>query len=431
MLEYGDVRLGRRKADIGILADAEKTLLRRLAVRVKELSADVKYEEKRRLWKKHNSLHGERPMVLAFPEDGWREILPMDSMTVADPFWREYEWYLKYLVYRGEKLHDDNVLDPVVEIPMIYSLTGWGLDSVWTTTGQYLGANHLETVLKDTEDERLLKPLDMVIDEASTQKIADAVGDAFGDILLPKINRSVDRFDRIINKSLIEELILMRGIEQVYLDMYDRPEWVHGVLKFMLDSEMKLMDRLESTYRMELNNGNHHVGSGGLGYTDELPKRDLGGKPVGYQDLWGFSDAQELTCVSAGMFDEFAIEYQVPLLSRYGLSCYACCESLNDKFELVKKIPNLRRVSVSPWTDVKTAAKALEDKYVFSWKPHPALLTSREFSPEALEESIKNTLDIARGCNIEMVFKDTQTFQNKPERMEQAVDIAMDLACGG
>lgn len=214
------------------------------------------------------------------------------------------------------------------------------------------------------------------------------------------------------------------------MDMLDRPKWVHGVLKFMQEAEMKLMDRLESTYRMELNNGNHHVGSGGLGYTDELPTRDLGGKPVGYQDLWGFSDAQELTCVSVGMFDEFAIEYQVPLLSRYGLSCYAGCESLNDKFDFVRKIPNLRRVSVSPWTDVRTAAKALEDKYVFSWKPHPAFLTSREFIPETLENNIKNTLDIARGCNIEIVFKDTQTFQNRPERIEQAVDIAMDLVCG-
>lgn len=165
MLEYGDVRLGRRKADIGILADAEKALLRRLAVRVKELSADVKYEEKRRLWKKHNSLHGERPMVLAFPEDGWREILAYESMTINDPFWREYEWYLKYLVYRGEKLHDDNIIDPVIEIPMIYSLTGWGLDPVWTNTSQYMGANHLETVLRIPDDARLLKPLDIVIDE--------------------------------------------------------------------------------------------------------------------------------------------------------------------------------------------------------------------------------------------------------------------------
>jgi hypothetical protein len=431
MLEFGDVRLGRRKAQIGALADAEKDSLRRFAGQVRELSANMKYAEKRRLWKKHNSLQGERPMVLAFPEDGWREIIPYESMTLADPFWREYEWYLKYLIYRGQTLHDDNVLDPVIEVPMIYWLTGWGLDPSWLSSGHSMGAMQLEPVLKRPDDAKLLKPLDMIIDEAATQEIADAVGEVLGDLLEIKINRSVDRFDRYINKSLVEELMLLRGIDQVYLDMYDRPEWLHGILRFMSDSELKLMDRIENTYRMEPNNGNHHVGSGGLGYTGELPLHEGAGAKVGFEDLWGFSDSQELSSVSPAMFDEFAIAYQVPLLSRYGLSCYACCESLNDKFPIVKKIPNLRRISISPWTDVGIAAEALGDRYIFSWKPHPAFLTTQQFNPDALEKNIKNTLDVARGCNVEMVFKDTQTFMQQPERIEHAVDVAMKLACGG
>lgn len=429
MLEFGDHRLMRLNADIGTLGGKEREMLRGLARKVRELSANPAYTEKRGLWKKHNALKSERPMVLAFPEDGWREILPMASMTVGDPFWREYEWYLKYLVNRGERLHDDNVLDPIVEVPMIYRLTGWGMDPQWTSSGVYMGANHLESVLKDPEDAKDMKPLDMFIDEPSTQKIVDAVRELLGDILDVHINRSIDRFDRYINKSLIEELILMRGIEQVYIDMIDRPEWVHGVLQFMQESEMKLMDRIERDYRMDLNNANNHVGSGGLGYSDELPSLGYDPDHVRWQDLWGFSDSQELGFVSPAMFDEFAIQYQNPILSRYGLSCFGCCESLNDKFQIVKKIKNLRRVSVSPWTDVSIASRELEDKYVLSWKPHPAYLTTERFDEDALRQYLADGIQKANGCNIELVFKDTQTFQNKPERIERAVDIAMELAC--
>ena len=60
----------------------------------------------------------------------------------------------------------------------------------------------------------------------------------------------------------------------------------------------------------------------------------------------------------------------------------------------MKKIGNLRRVSVSPWCDVTIAAEELEDNYVLSWKPNPATptpialsfsLTDREISEGILQ----------------------------------------------
>ena len=43
-----------------------------------------------------------------------------------------------------------------------------------------------------------------------------------------------------------------------------------------------------------------------------------------------------------------------------------CCEDLTRKLDAVLTIPNLRRVSISPWADVAACAARLRDKYVFS-----------------------------------------------------------------
>lgn len=431
MLEFSDIRLSMPKVNIGILTGKERELLRNLAKRVAELANNPQQDMKRELWRKHNSLQRVRPMVLAFPEDGWRELIPLESMTIQDTFWKSYEWYLKYLLYRIEHIKDDNIIDPVIEVPMLYSFSGWGLDINLVDSGEYMGSCRIESVLKNTEDDVKLKPQTIIIDEHSTLEYARVIEEVMGDILTVRVNRSVDRFDKCINKNLLVEIMLMRGIEQVYLDMYDRPEWLHKILGFMQGSVMRMMDYIEDNYRMDLNNGNNHVGTGGLGFTDELPSKTYNPMGVKFNDLWGQTDSQEMGVASASMFDEFGIQYQIPLMKRYGLSCYGCCESLNDKFDVVKKIPNLRRVSISPWTDIQIAADALSDKYIYSWKPHPVYLSTDAYDVDVIEKYIKNTLEVTRGCVTEIVFKDTQTFQHHPERLDKAVDIAMKLASEG
>ena len=409
---------------IGPLSAKEKGLLRDLARRIAELALDSCQEKKRQLWRQHNSLQRVRPMVLAFPEDGWREILPYGSMTIEDPFWRDYEWYLKYRLVRGERIKDDNVVDAVIEVPMVYSFGGWGFAAKWAESDQYMGANRLETALADPADAEKLVSQTIQIDEETAQQNAQALADLLGDILAVRVNRSIDRFDRYMNKSLVEEVMLMRGIEQVWLDMIERPAWLHGVLAFMRDSTLQLMDHVEASYRMSLNNGNDHVGSGGLGFTAELPSSEWDGVQGGFRDLWGFTDSQELHLVSPAMFDEFAIQYQIPLMARYGLVCYGCCEALDGKYDVLKKIPKLRRISISPWANVNEAAEALEDRYVYSWKPHPAYLATDQFALAELEKSIRATLAATRGCVVEIVFKDTQTFRGQPRRLSQAVALA-------
>jgi hypothetical protein len=91
---------------------------------------------------------------------------------------------------------------------------------------------------------------------------------------------------------------------------------------------------------------------------------------------------------------------------------------------LMKHIPRLRRVSVSPWSDRRLAAEKLGRRYVFSWKPNPAPVSAPKPDWDGAARAVRETLQAARGCCVEMVLKDTHTFCGDPSRPGRWVQIA-------
>ncbi|MEI7988293.1 MAG: hypothetical protein WCI88_04575 [Chloroflexota bacterium] len=421
MLEYnpfGELKTG----GPGKLSVSERTHLRDLAERVRQISNEPRYSEKIGLWKCHNSLKRIRPMVLTYPEGAWGEMIPIETMTIEDPFWRSYEWILEQMLYRGQRIFDDNIIDGVIEIALKTTNTGYNIPIKVESTGVKGGANHFVPGIVDLADvDRMIQP-EWIINLESTNRELSAVKDVIGDILEVKVNRKYT-----VDTSLINMLVYMRGMDNLMIDMIENPEWLHGVLGFMQASILRLMDQIDGKVEMTLNNGNDYTGTGGLGYVDELPKTKGGENNFSFSDLWGTAESQHFDMISPAMYEEFAVQYQIPILKRYGLVSYGCCESLNKKFEIVKKIPNLRRVSVSPWTDVSIAANALEDRYILSWKPNPSKIVSGCGISE-MRKDVSDTLTAAKGCVIEMILKDTHTIYNKPETIEEWVNTANELA---
>ena len=128
------------------------------------------------------------------------------------------------------------------------------------------------------------------------------------------------------------------------------------------------------------------------------------------------------------MHEEFVMQYERRLLSRFGLNGYGCCEDLTLKLDDALTIPNIRRMSISPFTtDLETCAEKLGDRCIFSWKPHPAHLVGG-FDAARVREYIRHTLEVTKECVVEMILKDTHTCENHPERFTQWSDIARELA---
>ena len=128
------------------------------------------------------------------------------------------------------------------------------------------------------------------------------------------------------------------------------------------------------------------------------------------------------------MFEEFSLQYQLPMLERFGLNCYGCCEPLDTRLELIKKIPRLRRLSISPWADLEISAESLEDKFVFSYKPNPSVLAALTLDEELVRNQLREAVRITKGCVLEIVMKDTHTVNHQPERIERWTEIAQEVA---
>jgi len=403
------------------LTPSDRQVIRGLAKRVAEIAADPRHKQQAEMWRRHNRLERIRPMVLVFPEGAWSELLPDDVLQVTDPSFRRFEWHLRHLIYRWEHLRDDNVIDGEVRVNLAWSHSGWGLpvEAIPSTTAR--GAWAFKPAIQQPEDLDKMKAPVLAVDEDQTKRNFEMMNDLVGDVLPVKIHRRPP-----IETSLIGTLARLRGLDQIMLDMAERPEWVHRAMSFMTDATMRLLDQVEEQGSWDLNNRSDYTGSGGVAFTDELPAPGYNGKPR-LCDLWGFAEAQELAGVSPRMLDEFVLQYQSLMLARFGLNCYGCCESLTHKLDVVKKVPHLRRISISPWTDVRVAAEALQDRYIFSWKPNPTdMLATTDL--DFVRKRIAETVSIAEGCIFEMILKDTHTTYNDAERMHNWVRIANEVA---
>ncbi len=408
-----------RGAPPGPLTIAERELLRRLAEQVSEIAAQPQQEERRRLWRAHNRLQRTRPLILLWPEDGWLELLPPSCLTLRDPFWRQWELHLRSLIYRDEHFCDDYVVEPDLYVPILHHGIDWGLSSHWDEPEDERGARgYREPALAVPADlARIAQPRPS-IDEWAAQSRLDAVGEVFSDLLPVRRCLGIQ-----LETCVVDTAAMLRGPDLLMMDMFDRPAWLHELLNAITEGYLGYFRALEARNLLDRNTQGWYTDSGGVGYSDELPASDFDGEHLRLCDLWGVATAQYFCNVSPGQHEEFSLPYDIRLLQEFGLNSYGCCEPLTDRLHVIKRVPRLRRISISPWADVERAAAELQDGYVFSWKPHPAWVTSG-FDGDGLRRYIRHTLDVARDCVLEIVLKDTITLQNDPSRLDAWARIA-------
>ena len=377
------------------LTRAERDILRGLAGRVAQLAARPVEQEKKKLWTLHNDLRKTRPLIFCDPENGWQEIITPDQIQCTHSLARRWEHRLRKEVYWGEIMNDDRVIQPWFDLGWIYSRSDWGMHEV-NIGGQDGGARRWIAPLKDLSDLSALRFQKIVVDKPATDRLLELARDIFGDLLPPRLRASW-----YWTLGLTGELIKLRGLGQFMMDLCDDPNGLRRLMAFLRDGTMDMVSFLEKNGFYTLNNEGDYVGSGGFGWTTQLPAKDHAGRARA-KDLWCLSESQETVAVSPRMFEEFVFEYQKPILDRFGLVCYGCCEPVHERWPIIKRIRNLRRVSVSPWCDRQKMAEYLEDRYVYSLKPAPSLLAAEQFDEEAVRRDVRDALDKARGCRLEL-----------------------------
>ena len=423
----------------------DRRLLRDLAHRVREIAEEPVMEQRRQRWRRHNALQSDGPMVLCFPEGAWGEILPDSALQCQDPTWRGWERGLRSRIYWWEQINDDNTVEPWFDLGWKITVGDFGVDIPYhygENRGSYVWDAPIKDLDRDLDRLHLRSPS---VDRAGTAREADQAGELLGDILPVRIHSTP-----WWTVGLTWEAIKLVGLQNLMLCMYDQPKGLHRLMAFLRDDMMNYLTWCEREGLLSPNTGPaDYVGSGGVGYTDELQKRSLEGeapaepipssaarrearpptasqsaRAVTLREMWGFAESQETVGVSEKMFAEFILPYQLPLLEKFGLNCYGCCEPVDLRADaILGHVPRLRRVSVAPLANQEKVARRLGRNYIFSRKPNPAHVCVG-FNETAIRDDLRETLRVAGDLQLELIMKDTHTVEHQPDRLGRWVRIA-------
>lgn len=424
-LNFADAGHGIREY---LVTDEEKKSLRELAKEKAEIASLPVHEEKIDMWKRLNSLGQTRPLIW-INEIPWHE---MDvegelRLTTSTGFAQFLETRLRRSIYQWKHMRADMVVEPTLSCYYKIYDSGFGIsedvDIATTDEASDIYSRHFIRQITDYDDLEKIQMPEVVFDVEATEKKYQSMVDIFDGILTVE-KKGMPGFWF----APWDELIRWWGVQDAMYDLVDRPDMVHRVMERLTDAYLRGLDQYEELNLLALNNCNYRIGSGGLGYTDELPQRDFNQNRIRASDLWGCGAAQIFSSVSPQMHYEFALQYEIRWMKRFGLNYYGCCEPLDRKLDILKRIPNLRKISMSPWVDLERAAKNVCRDYVISWKPNPDIFVRGSWDPDSVRAAFAEYLKKLKNCAVEVIMKDISSVEYKPQRLWEWARIAVEEA---
>ncbi|MCI6018120.1 MAG: hypothetical protein MRZ59_04640 [Clostridiales bacterium] len=402
-------------------------ILRELGKEYMEVASLPVQREKMTLWKNFNACGSNmRPMII-IDQLPWNELNDTGELTlkVEHPFFREIEWNLRTTLYKWRHLPADMVVEPLITIPKAIHNSGYGLNVEKQVLGEKdttAFSQHFIDVLKSEEDVEKIKDMVITVDEEETRdrfKTALMIWDGIAPVVLGHgIGFHLGVWDRLSE---------YMGVENIYLDLYDRPEFLHACMRRITDAtiagikqanELKIHDDIVNTCHCS------YI------YTDELlPDFGKGGGTTS-DKCWAFGLAQLFSYTAPAVTEEFEIPYIQEMAKYFHSIYYGCCDRLDDRMDLVFKIPNVRKISCSPWSKKEPFAEQLQGKkIIMSNKPNPAFLAAG-FDEDMIRRDLRETMDIAKkyGVAVELIQKDISTVNHSPKRLTRWAEIAMEEA---
>ncbi len=408
------------------IVPADLTILRQLANRKMEIAVDSMNLERKRLWLELHDGNCERPMVLA----EWQGVMDKDrpyspTLHCTEDWARGVENALRQEIWVFEELQDDHVVEPWFNVNWSVQCSDYGVQTNFQQLDgrEHLTAKRWDPPIKDIHrDFDKLHPRTFSVDRERTLRWKAHLEGVMGDIVPIRI-----RGGFWWTMGMTYQATLLIGLENIMLDMYDDPEGLHRIMQFLKDDHIAFARWLEQENLLSLNDENDYVGSGSIGYTREFSQsahRD--GAAITAGDTQVLLESQETVLVGPKQFAEFVFPYQLEIAKQFGSVYYGCCEQLHHRWEVVSRLPNLRRVSIAPLCDQEIMAEAMGNRYTFSRKPNPTLVSTDRFDEELIRKDLRTTLDITKGhnCPVEMIMKDVHTLDNEPHRLARWVELA-------
>lgn len=157
----------------------------------------------------------------------------------------------------------------------------------------------------------------------------------------------------------------MRGLDRILMDSVLEPEFVHNLMRFVVDAHKSWSEER-----------NKFVG-------EEKHKCKL------------FNDEIDCPTISPSIYDELIFPYEKELAEFYGgVSYWHSCGNTTQFLNTIKKLPNLDLFHVGPWTSYKEADEVFKDNTALDICLHPIsdVLDASE------DKMINKILDITESC---------------------------------
>ena len=386
----------------------DKIIVQELAKRYMSLVCTQKQESMLRRFRDTNDLKLVRPPVI-LAEIPWYQMNMNGELTCVceEQGAREVELYFRNAIFYMMHFKADNLFLPFFPVKRAVASTGIGISAVTANLKRTDDTNRIvsrefEDVLEDESAlEQMHDPEFALCPDKDAERMAfytELLGDA--------IPIKLCGFDCFYFAPW-DKITSLRGVEPIMLDMYDRPEYLHEIIKKFVSAAHAELDFVERNLDVTPSLSLHRTPSPVSGLANE-----------GLKATWCRSMAQSFGIISPSMFQELEIDYLHSVANRFAYTYYGCCEPLDDKIDVLKKISNLRKRGCSPWANVEKCAEQIRGDYVLSRKPNPAnvaICTDPEVIKRETEETVKAC--IKYGCPYDIVLKDISTVSNRPENL--------------
>ena len=374
------------------LPNNDTTILRELGQRVAEIAALPVQQETIRLWKALNGLRPARPMVL-IDQIPWHEMDVDDELTLRseDPFCQGLETRLRRTLYQWRHMPVDMVVEPWIEIPKKIDGAHFGIRAIERPGRPGPGKRCRRALLHRPAADRGRPREDPHARDPSGRRghrpcrdRAHEIFDGILDVRMQGVHPGFAPWDRIVE---------WHGVEAALIDLVDRPDFMHKIMARVTEANLSLLDQLEAQGLLGQPQSLIHCTGA---YTDELPapgfdpQRPRSQGPV---DVGHGADLRRRSlrrCTRSSRSTTPRRWYE-----RFGLVYYGCCEPLDRKMtRSCRKIPNVRKISMSPWVERSSGAPSeIGGDFVFSRKPSPAFLAGDRFHPDAVRADLTETRD--------------------------------------
>ena len=392
----------------------DKSILRELAKKVRDLAAlDVNKERRQRIIDMH-SLKPVRPPV-------WIDEIPWFEMDIngnlalhcESPEGKEMEQYFRRILYRWEHIQADMVVEDSYYILKAYTDSGFGItvkdETIATNTENHIVSHAYEDQLDEEEKVDALYLPTITAHPEIDKKNVEIAEDVLDGIMPVKLR------GQMIYYAPWDQIARFRGVENIYMDTISNPDLLHKTMAKFVQIYDARHNQMQELGLLDFDLQSLHCTPP---YTDKIPAPDYDGGVVRYKDVWFRGMAQMFGSASPAMQDEFDLQYLRPMMDRCALSYYGCCEPLDKFIPYLKKVPNMRKIGVSPWANAKSSAEQIGGDYVFAHKPNPANV-GRDFNEEAVEKEITNVIELCleNKCPYEFTLKDISTVNHDPQNL--------------